>query len=100
MSGKSAIVVPAAVRDKGLSLDGLSAEDLTEAKRRFSIIKPLVRCDRRTDADGPPGCRAGLPDRPAAGQSVRADGYSPLAGVAGISRVHRPVRPGTGTAEG
>ena len=93
MSGKSAIVVPAAVRDKGLSLDGLSAEDLTEAKRRFSIIKPLVRCDRRTDADGPPGCRAG-------GQSVRADGYSPLAGVAGISRVHRPVRPGTGTAEG
>lgn len=33
------------------SLDGLAPEDLAEAKRRFVIIKPLVRCERRRDED-------------------------------------------------
>lgn len=33
------------------SLDGLACEDLAEAKRRFTIIKPLVRCERRSEAD-------------------------------------------------
>ncbi|MCA1910223.1 MAG: DDE-type integrase/transposase/recombinase [Magnetospirillum sp.] len=33
------------------SLDGLAPEDLAEAKRRFAIIKPLVRCERRRDED-------------------------------------------------
>lgn len=33
------------------SLDGLASEDLAEAKRRFAIIKPLVRCERRRDED-------------------------------------------------
>ena len=28
-------------------IDGLAPEDLAEAKRRFAIIKPLVRCERR-----------------------------------------------------
>jgi putative transposase len=32
-------------------LDGLAPEDLAEAKRRFSIIKPLVRCERRSEED-------------------------------------------------
>ena len=33
------------------SLDGLPPEDLAEAKRRFAIIKPLVRCERRREED-------------------------------------------------
>lgn len=33
------------------SLDGLAPEDLAEAKRRFAIIKPLVRCERRREED-------------------------------------------------
>jgi putative transposase len=33
------------------SLDGLAPEDLAEAKRRFAIIKPLVRCERRSEDD-------------------------------------------------
>ncbi|WP_096700594.1 DDE-type integrase/transposase/recombinase [Magnetospirillum sp. 15-1] len=33
------------------SLDALAAEDLAEAKRRFAIIKPLVRCERRSEED-------------------------------------------------
>ena len=33
------------------SLDGLAPEDLAEAKRRFAIIKPLVRCERRVEDD-------------------------------------------------
>ena len=33
------------------ALDGLAAEDLAEAKRRFAVIKPLVRCERRQDED-------------------------------------------------
>jgi len=33
------------------SLDALVPEDLAEAKRRFAIIKPLVRCERRREAD-------------------------------------------------
>jgi len=33
------------------SLDGLASEDLAEAKRRFAIIKPLVRCERRREED-------------------------------------------------
>ncbi|RAU21670.1 hypothetical protein CU669_11875 [Paramagnetospirillum kuznetsovii] len=33
------------------SLDGLAPEDLVEAKRRFAIIKPLVRCERRREKD-------------------------------------------------
>lgn len=32
-------------------LDGLAPEDLAEAKRRFTIIKPLVRCERRRDEE-------------------------------------------------
>lgn len=37
--------------DPSRSLDGLAPEDLAEAKRRFAIIKPLVRCERRRDED-------------------------------------------------
>ncbi|CUW38654.1 protein of unknown function [Magnetospirillum sp. XM-1] len=33
------------------SLDALVPEDLAEAKRRFAIIKPLVRCERRREKD-------------------------------------------------
>ena len=33
------------------SLDELTPEDLAEAKHRFTIIKPLVRCDRRSRED-------------------------------------------------
>jgi len=33
------------------SLDTLAPEDLAEAKRRFAIIKPLVRCERRREKD-------------------------------------------------
>ena len=32
-------------------LDGLAPEDLAEAKRRFAIIKPLVRCERRLEQE-------------------------------------------------
>ncbi len=32
-------------------LDAVQAEDLVEAKRRFAIIKSLVRAERRTDGD-------------------------------------------------
>lgn len=31
------------------ALDGLPPDDLAEAKRRFAIIKPLVRCERRSE---------------------------------------------------
>jgi putative transposase len=33
------------------SLDALAPEDLAEARRRFAIIKPLVRCERRREED-------------------------------------------------
>ncbi|MDO8607042.1 MAG: DDE-type integrase/transposase/recombinase [Phaeospirillum sp.] len=33
------------------SLDALAPEDLAEARRRFAIIKPLVRCERRSEED-------------------------------------------------
>lgn len=33
------------------ALDGLASEDLAEAKRRFAIIKPLVRCERRREEE-------------------------------------------------
>lgn len=33
------------------TLDSLPEDDLTEAKRRFAIIKPLVRCERRSHKD-------------------------------------------------
>ncbi|UKJ73465.1 S8 family serine peptidase [Azospirillum brasilense] len=33
------------------ALDSLPEDDLAEAKRRFAIIKPLVRCERRSQED-------------------------------------------------
>lgn len=36
---------------KNRALDAVPAEDLAEARRRFAIVKPLIRCERRTDED-------------------------------------------------
>jgi putative transposase len=36
-------------RRRARTLDGLAAADLAEAKRRFAIIKSLVRSERRTE---------------------------------------------------
>jgi putative transposase len=39
------------VPGKSRTLDAIRPADLAEAKRRFSIIKGLIRADRRTDSD-------------------------------------------------
>lgn len=51
VSGDLNVNEPAPLPKKSRSLDSLSAAELAEAKRRFAIIKSLVRCSRRTDED-------------------------------------------------
>lgn len=41
----------AEVETGGRFLDGLAREELAEAKCRFAIIKPLVRCERGTTGE-------------------------------------------------
>jgi len=51
VAGKTHQPESVGVKEKSRPLDGLPADDLAEAKRRFAIIKPLVRCERRTEED-------------------------------------------------
>jgi putative transposase len=46
VAGKTHQPESVGVKEKSRPLDGLPADDLAEAKRRFAIIKPLVRCER------------------------------------------------------
>lgn len=50
VSSLKAIVTAGAAKPERI-LDELTPEDQSEAKRRFTIIKPLVRCDRRSRDD-------------------------------------------------